>query len=133
MGGAELAVLIVAAILVIATAVAMSNQQKKLEDPNNTEVVYLDEVIKVSKLLGLGQWRLSIYRQSGNLQKNDQYFATAPEAIKKAVSTFKRAKIDYVVIDSNTTSELKFRRPYHSHRGKAEGKKVGRVEIIREA
>jgi hypothetical protein len=131
MGGAELAVLIVAAILVIATAVAMSNQQKKLEDPNNTEVVYLDQLPSVSKLLGVGSFRLQLFRQSGNPQQKDQYFKTGPEAVRAATSTFRRAKIDYVVISSNNTDEFCFRRPYHDHRGTKEGKKVGRAEIKR--
>lgn len=80
---------------------------------------------------GLGNFRLRILRQSGNPQKDDQYFDNADKAIKAAVTTFKRSKIDYVVITANEAPHFNFRRSYHHHRGKAEGKKVGSVEITR--
>lgn len=127
----EVAIVGVAAAFVIGSLIASAHRQKKLEDPSNTDVIYLDQLTSVSKLLGVGSFRLSIYRQSGNPQQKDQYFKTGPEAIHAAVSTFKRAKIEYAVVLSNSESELCFRRPDHSHGGKQEGKKVGRAEIHR--
>ena len=51
------------------------------------------------------------------------------EAIRAAVTTFRRARIEYAVVVKNTETEFVFQRPYHSHRGRQEGKKVSRVEI----
>ncbi|MFE8073462.1 hypothetical protein QQM79_20590 [Marinobacteraceae bacterium S3BR75-40.1] len=119
--------------LLVASFIAMLNQQQKLDDPNNTEVVYLDQLLDICAMRGLGNFRLRIFRQSGNLQKNDQYFDNADKAIKAAITTFKRAKIDYVVITANEAPHFNFRRPYHHHGGKAEGKKVGSVEITKMA
>lgn len=134
MEGAEVIGWILLAGLLVASLIAMSNQQKKLDDPNNTEVVYLDQLIEICAMRGLGNFRLRILRQSGNPQKDDQYFDNADnadKAIKAAVTTFKRAKIDYVVITANEATHFNFRRPYRHHGGKAEGKKVGSVEITR--
>lgn len=117
--------------LVIGVFVVMLNQQQKLDDPNNTEVVYLDQLPQVCGLTEPGNFRVRIFRQSGNLQKDDQFFTSVGDAIKVATSTFKRAKIDYVVITTNEEANFSFRRPYHDHRGVKEGKKVGKVEIRR--
>ncbi|WP_404366780.1 hypothetical protein [Marinobacter sp.] len=117
--------------LVIGVFVVMLNQQQKLDDPNNTEVVYLDQLPQVCGLAEPGKFRVKIFRQSGNLQKDDQFFTSVGDAIKTATSTFKRAKIDYVVITTNEEANFSFRRPYHDHRGVKEGKKVGKAEIRR--
>ena len=118
-------------ILIVVGFVAASNQQKKLEDPENTEVVYLEQISSAAQLSGPGRFRLRTYRQSGNLQKDDAVFNSAAEAIKAGVSSFKRSKIPYVVIRTNTTNMLSFSRPYHCHRGRQEGKKMGAIEIVR--
>ena len=131
MEGAEVIGLVLLAGLLIASLVALLNQEQKLDDPDNTEVVYLDQLIELCAMRGMGNFRLRILRQSGNPQKEDQYFENADRAIKAAVTTFKRAKIDYVVITANEAPHFNFRRPYHHHGGKAEGKKVGSVEITR--
>ncbi len=129
-GEAIIGVLLMGA-LVIGVFVVMLNQQQKLDDPNNTEVVYLDQLAQVCSLSEPGNFRVRIFRQSGNLQKDDQFFTSVGDAIKTATSTFKRAKIDYVVITTNEEANFSFRRPYHDHRGVKEGKKVGKVEIRR--
>lgn len=117
--------------LVVGMFVVMLNQQRKLDDPDNTEVVYLDQLPQVCDLKDPGNFRVRIFRQSGNLQKDDQFFTSVGASIKAATATFKRAKIDYVVITTNEESNFSFRRPYHDHRGVKEGKKVGKVEIRR--
>ncbi len=131
MEGAEVIGLVLLAGVLIASFIAMLNQEQKLDNPDNTEVVYLDQLIGLCAMRGMGNFRLRVLRQSGNSQKNDQYFDNADKAIKAAVTTFKRAKIDYVVITANEAPHFSFRRPYHHHGGKAEGKKVGSVEITR--
>lgn len=118
-------------IVVVVGLVAASNQQKKLADPENTEVVYLEQIPSVAQLSGSGRFRLRTYRQSGNLQKDDVEFNSAADAIKAGVSSFKRSKIPYVVIRTNTNNMLAFSRPNHCHRGRHEGKKMGAIEIVR--
>ena len=117
--------------LVIAVFVVMVNQEQKLEDPNNTEVVYLHQLRDVYLAEGPGTFCLRIFRQSGNLQQEERVFGSIDGAIKAAVATFKRAKIEYVVITENSEDGFNFRRPFHDHRGQNEGKKVGSVEIFR--
>jgi hypothetical protein len=113
----------------IAILIVQSGQQQKLDDPENTEVVSLDKIVSISLLAMDGEYLLRTYRQSGNLQQDDRLFSDYESAIKAAVSTFKRAKIDSVVIDSNCSTELVFRRLNYCHRGSSEGKKVGSVSI----
>ena len=117
--------------LVVVCLVIAHNQQEKLADPTNTEVVYLDQVASVAHLKGPGRFRLRTYRQSGNLQKDDVIYNSASDAIKAGISTFRRSKISYVVIRTNTKDILSFCRPYHCHRGSQEGKKMGAIEIVR--
>ena len=66
MEGAEIIGWILLAGLLVASFIALLNQQQKLDDPNNTEVVYLDQLIEICAMRGLGRFRLRIVRQSGN-------------------------------------------------------------------
>jgi hypothetical protein len=118
-------------ILVVVGLFATSKQQEKLADPQNTEVVYVDQIASVAQLTGSGNFRLRTFRQSGNLQKDDIIFTSAADAIKAGVSSFKRSKIEHVVIRINTSNMLVFNRPFHCHRGSQEGKKMGAIEIVR--
>ena len=118
-------------VLVVAGAVKVWVQERQLKDPDDKSVVYLDEVAQISALNEDGPFLVRTLRQSGNEHQADRIAATAGEAIKCAVSTFKRAKIDYVVVLENSASKLVFRRPFHDHRGRNEGKKVGIVGIVK--
>ena len=118
-------------VLFIAQLIAMAWQQKKLDDPNDPSVLHFAQLETVSLLGGPGLFLVRTLRQSGNLQQSDRVFQTPQAAIAAAVSTFKRAKIEYLVIVKNTPDCLSFRRPYWNHRGSSEGKKVGAIEIHR--
>ena len=122
---------IVLAVLIVAGAVKIWMQERRLKDPDDKSVVYLEEVAQISVLNETGPFLVRTLRQSGNEHQADRIAATAGEAIKCAVSTFKRAKIDYVVVLENSASKLVFRRPFHDHRGRNEGKKVGLVGIVK--
>jgi hypothetical protein len=115
--------LILGVIMVIITWVTISKREQQLDDPDDDSVVYLDQLIATSILQRGGKYLLRVLRQSGNLQKDDQVFDTYEAAIKAAISTFKRAKIENAFITKNTNVEFIFRRPYHHHGGSAEGKK----------
>lgn len=103
--------------------------QDALDDPKNNSVVSLNDLHDVIDLPRDGQFIVSIYRQSGNLQQDEKIYTTSQAALRSAVSTFARAKIDVVIVDRNDDSQFAFRRAFHSHRGRAEGKKVGSAVI----
>lgn len=130
-----LGIILLVGVIVIAFF-KMTFDAQKLDDPNDTSVVYLDQIASVAKLKVASAFGLRIYRQSGYLQQDDREFSalsgtTDPnKVIAEAIKTFRRAKIDYVVIDQNTETILEFSRPYHDHRGVKEGKKVGSCVII---
>ncbi|MGX9416572.1 hypothetical protein ACWU4D_04375 [Vibrio sp. WJH972] len=124
-------VILIGLVLVVVSWIARSENEKKLSDPNDNTVIDLDDLTHVSTLQPNGKYLVRLLRQSGNLQKEDQIFDSHIGAIKAAVTTFKRAKIEFACINRNTEVEFFFQRPYHHHGGKAEGKKVGRVEIYK--
>jgi len=123
--------LIIALIMGIVTWATISKREEQLDDPDDDSVVYLDQILDMCSLQHNGKYLLRVLRQSGNLQKDDQIFDSHEAAIKNAITTFKRAKIDYAYISKNTETEYIFRRPYHHHGGSAEGKKVGSIEIYK--
>ncbi|WP_417545698.1 hypothetical protein [Marinobacter sp.] len=102
-----------------------------LGDPENMTTIYLDQLPEVSNLIPEGHHLVKLFRQSGNPYKGDAVYTSAGEALKKVMSTFRRAKIEFVVITKNTETELSFQRGIHGHGGKQEGKKVGRAVIKR--
>jgi hypothetical protein len=101
----------------------------RLRDPNDHSVVYLHQVEEIASLSCDGPFLVRTYRQSGNLHQDDRVTDCAGFAVKAAVTTLRRAKIDYVVVSKNTPSALTLTRPFHCHRGRAEGKKIGWIEI----
>lgn len=123
--------LVIALIMGIVTWATISKREEQLDDPDDDSIVYLDQILEMCSLQHDGKYLLRVLRQSGNLQKDDQIFDSHEAAIKNAISTFKRAKIDYAFISINTETEYFFRRPYHHHGGSAEGKKVGSIEIYK--
>lgn len=123
-------------ILVLLTIAAvgfasMSAKQRAADDPSNKDVVYLEQLFEVANLDDTSKYLVVIYRQSGNIQQKDKIYPSARDAIKAAVTTFKRAKIPFVSITENSVDRLSFSRPWHSHKGASEGKKVGSVLIVR--
>ncbi len=117
--------------MILITFAVSSSRERQLDDTNDDSVVYLDKLEEVFTLQENGKYLVRILRQSGNLQKDDQVFDCPRKALKTAISTLKRAKIDFVLISKNTEVEFFFRRTYHHHGGSAEGKKVGSVEIYK--
>ena len=118
-------------ILIVIGMVSYANKEQALQDPNDDSALHLDELTAKTNLQSGGEYLLRVYRQSGNLQKDDQLFDSPEAAIKNAVTTFKRAKIEFAFVTKNTGIEYFFQRPYYHHGGAAEGKKVGRVEIYK--
>jgi|TARA_R110002012_G_scaffold281357_2_gene470394 hypothetical protein len=100
--------LVLGVIMIIITWATISKRERQLDNPNDDSVVYLDQLTDTSKLQSGGEYLLRVLRQSGHLQKDDQTFSSKESAIKAAVSTFRRAKIDYVFITKNTNAKLFF-------------------------
>ncbi|WP_299493143.1 hypothetical protein [uncultured Shewanella sp.] len=123
--------LIIAVIMAIVSWIIISSRQRQLDDPNDNSVVYFEQLNDICSLQSGGKYLLRVLRQSGNLQKEDQIYSSSESAIKAAISTFKRAKIECAHITKNTEVEFFFRRPYYHHGGSAEGKKVGSIEIYK--
>lgn len=122
-------------ICAIAVAVVffliVSQQSKRLADPKDQTVVYLDDLAPLVMLEMGGAFVLNTYRQSGNPYSDGKVYETPDAALAAALATFRRAKIDEVAIRLNTANRLDVSRAFFDHRGRAEGKKVGAFEIIR--
>ncbi len=126
--GAAGAILLI--VLIVGILLVNKGNAEALDDPDDKSRVYLDEIPTLAILQDPGPFELLIFRQSGNLH-SEYHARSAAAAIKQAMATFRRAKIDAVGITLNTNSELEFRRLFYSHRGRAEGKKVGSIKITR--
>lgn len=131
MNPADLIGYVLLGLLILVGLVAVSQAQGKLDDPNESSVVYLDQLTTVAKLSGQGHWLVRICRQSGNVHSESELVGSASTALNAAISTFRRAKIEAVGVSENGPSKLRMARLYHNHRGSNEGKKVGSAEIIR--
>jgi hypothetical protein len=117
--------------LLLVSLWVISASQAKLEEPQDTNVVYLDQLPTIAKLNGQARWFVRIYRQSGNINSESEVTGDAGAALRVAMSTFRRARIDAIGVPENGENRLRFGRLYRSHRGSSEGKKVGSAEIIR--
>lgn len=105
--------------------------ENALKDPNNTNVVYLEQLPSLALLAGSGEWLVTIYRQSGNVHSATTVRGDASAALQVAMTTMRRAKIDSIGIRVNEDGHLYFNRLFHNHRGRNEGKKVGGARIQR--
>ena len=118
------------------------NLERQADEPGDTEVVDLEDVIDIALLVPAKHFAIDVYRQSGNNyrqqthmyhfenQKEDDMLVDPSDVINEVLKTFRRAKITSVVIQENTKINLSFRRLWHDHRGVNEGKKVGSAIII---
>ena len=115
--------------LLLASWIATVSAHDRLNDPTDERTVWLDEILAIAKLDGPGLYRITVYRQSGNVHATHEVRGIASDAIQSCLSTFRRAKIEAVNVLGNDAGQLSFGRMYHDHRGRAEGKKVGRATI----
>jgi hypothetical protein len=116
--------------LLVVTLIATLEAEEQLENPDNKSIVYLHQLQDIAEIKGYGIWLVRVYRQSGNIHSENKIVGEASLALRAAITTFKRAKIDSVGIRDNLEHYLHFGRLFHSHRGSNEGKKVGSVEVI---
>lgn len=116
-------------ILALVYWLSIEESHKRLDDPDDDRTLWLDQLPEKIALAPAGTYRVTVLRQSGNVHAERVVTGSAQDALKVALATFRRAKIDAVHVGRNTRQELSFGRMYHDHRGKAEGKKVGRAVI----
>ena len=106
-------------------------KEQALTDPSNAHTVHADDM-RSKALLKDGPVTAILVRQSGNVYRDLGYFSTASDAFAAVEKSFQRAKIDSVRITRNTDSNFEVIRLHHSHRGRAEGEKLGGAVIARE-
>lgn len=144
MESGEVFAFVILGIIIIVAFLRAVDLEHKADEPDNTDVVHLDDLISVALLAPADHFAMDVYRQSGNkyreqthIYKSGQQVADSllldpSKAINEVLKTFRRAKISTVVIEENTATKLSFRRLYHDHRGVKEGRKVGWACILGE-
>jgi len=127
MGTAEIIFLVIFAVVAF---LAVAFKEQRLNDPSDSTYIYLGEVITTAELLPSPQYRIDMYRQSGNPYKdpfiwhtNDGSDMPPEDVINHVLKTFRRAKIEDVRVVTNNEQELHICRSMHQHGRKAEGKK----------
>jgi len=115
----------------IVAAIAGSQSESRLSDPNDDRALYLRQLPDRAKLSGRGTFRVTVYRVSGYVHASHDIEGTAAAALDFALSTFRRAQIDAVNVGTNTERELTFGRIYANARGRTSGKAVARATIVR--
>lgn len=108
---------------------ATTESHNRLDDPNDDRTLHLDQLPAKLALFAHGIYRVTIFRQSGNIHAEQLVTGTAQQALVVAMTTFRRAKIDAVHVGVNSATELQIGRLYHGHRGSNEDKKVGKATI----
>jgi len=129
MGVGEAIALLAFAALVIVVFVAKEN---RLADPNRTDTIYVSQMREVCTLKD-GPVSAALISQSGNLYRDLGLFDHWKDAMAEIEKSMNRAKIDSVFVQSNGAERFEVIRLHHSHRGKAEGKKLGGAVIASEA
>jgi hypothetical protein len=123
--GGAIVFLILAAILILAHSV----KERRLSDPDDTEVILIDKVIEIAKMNAAGRYRVTTYRQSGNIHRAEEVTGSASGVVNYALMPLRRARIDAVVVRYNDHDGLALARLHRNHRGASEGKKIGAVAI----
>ncbi|KPA21661.1 hypothetical protein shim_23680 [Shimia sp. SK013] len=128
MGPGELIAVVIFAV--VAVAVILMKEQK-LNDPSQMDTIFAHQMRDVCGLK-TGPVSATLFRQSGNLYRDLGLFNRWEDAVTEIEKSFRRAKIDSVYVQENTSNRFEVIRLHHSHRGRAEGKKLGGAVIASE-
>ncbi|MBK1636737.1 hypothetical protein [Rhodovulum adriaticum] len=128
MGALEAVAIICFVILVV---IVVMIKEQRLSDPDRLDTIYSNQMQDVC-LLRNGPVSAALFRQSGNLYRDLGLFDDWKSAMHEIETSFRRAKIDAVYVVKNTPDHFEVFRLHHSHRGKAEGKKLGGAVIASE-
>jgi hypothetical protein len=118
-------------MLVVGCVIFAASQQSTLDDPQNTTLVYTEQLRNIAALSGSGTYILKTIRQSGNPHQKDRIFSTANEAVHAAMTTLRRAKVKSIRILVNSPVQLSLTRELYCGRGSNEGKKFKAIDIIK--
>lgn len=129
MGPGELAALAVFAVIVV---VVFLIKEQRLDDPDRTDTIHADQMRDLCSVKS-GTVSAALLRQSGNLYRDLGLFDDWEKAMTEIEKSFRRAKIPSVYVQVNSEDRFEVIRLHHSHRGKAEGKKLGGAVIASEA
>lgn len=114
--------------MVVFAAVAffvMWNNEQGLKDPNDKSRIPASSMWS-SHCLPQGR-RVSavLMRQSGGVYRDLGTFDSASTAVAAVAGSFRKSGIDAVRVVQNTPQQYQVVRLHYSHKGKAEGKKMG--------
>lgn len=121
MGVTEILLLSAFAVVVV---VLILVKEQRLQDPGRLDTIYVNQMREVCSLAD-GPVVAALIRQSGNLYRDLGRFDSADEAMHEIEKSFRRGRIDSVYVQTNTERRFQVIRLFHSHGGKAEGKKLG--------
>lgn len=93
------------------------------------DIVHINDLQDVALLSQLEEFDLGFWRQSSEIYKLGSACTSRGQALHELISTFTRAKIDFVRIKRNNIDELDVWRASHGARGVREGKKLGGATI----
>jgi hypothetical protein len=114
-------------LLVVSILIILA-KDRQLKDPEDQTVVSIEQLQDVC-LLGEGSVAVVLIRQSGGVYRDLGTFSDSNLALMAVKSSFRRAKIDSVSVDANAPDAFFLTRLHHSHKGAAEGKKLGGAQI----
>ena len=122
----------IATVLVfLLTQPKKGTREHKLVNRADQPCVDLADLPGLCRLAPGGSYVVQTFRQSQNPHQDDRYLPDADSALKAAMTTFKRAKIDLVSVMDSTDIEFSFQRAVPDYTGRSEGRKVRWVEIHR--
>ncbi|WP_187431593.1 hypothetical protein ROLI_022650 [Roseobacter fucihabitans] len=122
--------IIALALFAIIALAAWGYQNARLQNAEDFSVVYTNQLPGMIALSS-GPVHCILIRQSGNLYRDLGAFDGWSSALVEVSKSFNRAKIDSVMVRQNNEDTFDVLRTFHSHGGKAEGKKLGGAVIRR--
>jgi len=122
--------LLIALLLLFLIGCATATRvQRALDDPNNKERIYVEQLPLLAQLDTAGTFRVRMIDQCGRVQA--AYEATSvSSAVSRAMTELALAEIDAVRIGRNTADELRLNRLF-GHGGSCAGRELGTIEITR--
>jgi len=109
--------------------VVMLLKENRLADPSNFSAIHVDQLAQ-SHVLPNGPVAAALLRQSGGVYRELGIFPSAGAALAEIEKSFRRAGIGSVAVVKNTQTMYEVARLHHSHRGRAEGKKLGGAVLV---
>ena len=138
-GGLDTFSLVMLGLLILFTFFALLVQDRKLNDPENKELIYPDQLVEVSTLESAKQYLVTYIRQSGNEYKppeiwqnkaslDDAEALIDKSALQKLETTLKRARWESCWVLRNESTCFEIMRSTANVRS-AGGKRLARIIV----